>query len=79
MNGDKFTVHGVTDADRAAVLSARAKGDLGAGAVVKPSAKVNGVLEVKKADYMVVRVRLHYVTKPCDISHMTVWSLLIIL
>ncbi len=24
-----------------------------------------------------VRARLHYMTKPCDIGHMTVWSLLI--
>ncbi len=36
-------------------------------------------LERKKAKEGkgLVRVRLHYVTKPCDISHMTVWSLLI--
>ncbi len=27
--------------------------------------------------YGQVRARLHYVTKPCDIRHMTVWSLLI--
>ncbi len=36
-----------------------------------------GQVCVMHATLVRLRVRLHYVTKPCDIGYMTVWSLLI--
>ncbi len=68
--GDKFTVHGLTDADRQTILAAFRQQKLGTKAEVADKTSVKGVLVANKADYMAVRtssVRAHLgcMTQPC--------------
>ncbi len=45
--------------------------------VLKPPQSDKSRLSLMLKAHQQLKVRLHYVTKPCDVGHMTVWSLLI--